>query len=55
VIDDERILVFGRVRAWDQRGFVDIASAWAFAIRDGKVVSIQVFGNPGEAHGAFRD
>jgi ketosteroid isomerase-like protein len=55
VIDDERILVFGRVRAWDPRGFVDIASAWAFAIRDGKVVSIQVFGNPGEAHGAFRD
>ena len=52
-IDDERTLVFGRVRAWHERGFLDSSNAWLWTIRDEKVVSVQVFADPGEARRAF--
>ena len=52
-IDDERVLVFGRVRAWHERGFLDSSNAWLWTVRAGKVVSVQVFADPSEARRAF--
>ena len=54
-LDDERVLVFGRVRAWHERGFLDSSNAWLWTIRDGKVASARVFADPGEARRAFSD
>lgn len=48
-LDEERVMVFGRVRAWHERGFLDSASAWLWTVRDEKVVVVQVFANPGDA------
>ena len=52
-LDDERVLVFGRVRAWHERGFLDSSNAWLWTIRDGKVVAARVFADPAEARRAF--
>jgi len=52
-VDEERVLVFGRVRAWHQRGFLDSSNAWLWTLRDEKVISVQVFADPGEARRAF--
>ena len=54
-LDEERVLVFGRVRAWHERGFLDSSNAWLWTIRDGKVASVQVFADPSEARRAFTD
>ncbi len=54
-IDDENILVFGRVRAWHEKGFLDSANAWLWTIRDDRVVAVKVFADPGEARAAFGD
>ena len=48
-LDDERMLVFGRVRAWHERGFVDSSNAWLWTVREGAVSSVQVFANPADA------
>jgi ketosteroid isomerase-like protein len=48
-----RMLVFGRVRAWHERGFLDSSNAWLWTLRDAKVVSVQVFADPSEARRAF--
>lgn len=54
-LDEERVLVFGRVRAWHERGFLDSSNAWLWTIRGGKVASVQVFADPSEARRAFTD
>ncbi len=54
-IDGENILVFGRVRAWHDKGFLDSANAWLWTIRDDLVVAVKVFADPGEARSAFGD
>lgn len=54
-IDEERTLVFGRVRAWHERGFLDSSNAWLWTVREGKVTSVQVFADPGEARRVFGD
>ena len=48
-LDAERVLVFGRVRAWHRRGFVDSANAWVWTVRDARVVRVQVFASPADA------
>ncbi len=50
-----RVLVFGRVRAWHEQGFLDSQNAWLWTIRDGKVASVRVYADPGEARRAFAD
>ena len=52
-IDEENTLVFGRVRAWHDKGFLDSANAWIWTIREGQVVEVKVFADPGEARSAF--
>ena len=52
-VDDERTLVFGRVRAWHEKGFLDSANAWLWTIREEKVVTVQVFADPSEARNVF--
>jgi ketosteroid isomerase-like protein len=54
-IDDDSILVFGRVRAWHEKGFLDSANAWLWTLRGGRVVAVKVFADPGEARAAFGD
>ena len=54
-LDEERVLVFGRVRAWHERGFLDSSNAWLWTIRGDKVASVQVFADPSEARRAFTD
>jgi ketosteroid isomerase-like protein len=48
-LDAERILVFGRVRAWREKGFTDAANAWLWTLRGGRVLRVQVFADPGDA------
>lgn len=52
-LDGDRVLVFGRVRAWHERGFLDSSNAWLWTLRDARVVSVQVFTDPSEARRAF--
>jgi ketosteroid isomerase-like protein len=54
-IDDESVLVFGRVRAWHDKGFLDSANAWLWTVRDGKVIAVKVFADPSEARSVFGD
>jgi ketosteroid isomerase-like protein len=54
-IDERRILVFGRVRAWHERGFLDSSNAWLWTLSENKVVAVQVFADPSEARRAFTD
>ena len=48
-LDGGRTLVFGRVRAWHDRGLLDSANAWLWTLRDGQVTAVQVFADPAEA------
>ena len=48
-IDDERTLVFGRVRAWHEGGMIDASNAWLWTVRSGRIAAVQVFADPGEA------
>lgn len=48
-LDEERVMVFGRVRAWHERGFLDSANAWLWTVREEKIARVQVFANPGDA------
>jgi ketosteroid isomerase-like protein len=54
-IDAENVLVFGRVRAWHEKGFLDSANAWLWTVRDNRIVAVKVFADPGEARAAFGD
>jgi ketosteroid isomerase-like protein len=48
-----RVLVFGRVRAWHARGFLDSQNAWLWALADDRVLAVRVYADPGEARRAF--
>jgi ketosteroid isomerase-like protein len=52
-IDAESVHVFGRDRAWHEKGFLDSANAWLWTVRDNRVVAVKVFADPGEARSAF--
>ena len=54
-IDAESVLVFGRVRAWHEKGFLDSANAWLWTVRDNRIVAVKVFADPGQARAAFGD
>ena len=54
-VSEGRMLVFGRVRAWHERGFLDSENAWLWTLRDEKVVSVRVYADPGDARRAFAD
>jgi ketosteroid isomerase-like protein len=54
-VSSDRVLVFGRVRAWHQRGFLDSENAWLWTLRDEKVLSVRVYADPGDARRAFAD
>jgi ketosteroid isomerase-like protein len=54
-IDDESTLVFGRVRAWHDKGFLDSANAWLWTVRDDRVIAVKVFADPSEARTVFGD
>jgi ketosteroid isomerase-like protein len=54
-IGDDQVLVFGRVRAWHERGFLDSQNAWLWTIRDEKVVAVRVYADPNDAQAAFGD
>lgn len=45
-LDDDRTLVFGRVRARRGSTLIDSPNAWVWRVREGKVVSAEVFGDP---------
>jgi ketosteroid isomerase-like protein len=54
-VGGDRMLVFGRVRAWHQRGFLDSENAWLWTLRDEKVLYVRVYADPGDARRAFAD
>ena len=50
---DGRVLVFGRVRAWHERGFLDSQNAWLWTLGEDRVTSVRVYADPTEARRAF--
>jgi ketosteroid isomerase-like protein len=52
-VGEGRVLVFGRVRAWHERGFLDTQNAWLWTLRGDRVLSVRVYADPGEARRAF--
>ena len=54
-VGTDRMLVFGRVRAWHQRGFLDSENAWLWTLRGEKVLSVRVYADPGDARRAFAE
>ena len=54
-LSEGRVLVFGRVRAWHQRGFLDSENAWLWTLRGDRVASVRVYADPGDARRAFAD
>jgi ketosteroid isomerase-like protein len=54
-VGEGRVLVFGRVRAWHERGFLDSQNAWLWTVRGDKVVSVRVYADPGDARRAFSE
>lgn len=54
-VGEGRILVFGRVRAWHERGFLDSENAWLWTVRGDRVVSVRVYADPSDARDAFAD
>jgi hypothetical protein len=47
------VLVFGRVRAWHEKGFLDSSNAWLWTLGEGRVRAVRVFADPGEARSVF--
>ncbi len=45
-LGDERVLVFGRVRARRRQSEIDIPNAWLWTLRRGRVVSVRVYAEP---------
>ena len=54
-VGDGRVLVFGRVRAWHGRGFLDSSNAWLWTLRDDRVLEVRVYADPADARRAFAD
>lgn len=53
-LDDERVLVLGRVRARRGTTLVDSPNAWLWTIREERIVSAEVFGDPEAATALLR-
>ena len=45
-LDEERVLVFGRVRARRRNSRIDTPNAWMWELRGGKVVLVRVYAEP---------
>jgi ketosteroid isomerase-like protein len=45
-LDDQRVLVFGRVRARRQNSRVDTPNAWLWKLRGNRVLSVRVYAEP---------
>jgi ketosteroid isomerase-like protein len=45
-LGEDRVVVFGRVRASRPGGRIDTPNAWLWQLRDGKVVSVKVYAEP---------
>jgi ketosteroid isomerase-like protein len=54
-VGEGQVLVFGRVRAWHERGFLDSQNAWLWTLRDDRVISVRVYADPADARRAFAD
>lgn len=54
-VGEGQVLVFGRVRAWHERGFLDSQNAWLWTVRDDRVISVRVYADPADARRAFAD
>jgi ketosteroid isomerase-like protein len=52
-VGEGRVLVFGRVRAWHGRGFLDSENAWLWTLSGDRVVTVRVYADPGDARRAF--
>jgi ketosteroid isomerase-like protein len=52
-LSEGRFLVFGRVRAWHTRGFLDSENAWLWTLRGERVLSVRVYADPADARRAF--
>jgi ketosteroid isomerase-like protein len=52
-LDEERTLVFGRVLARRGSTLIDTPNAWLWRVRDGKVLSAEVYGDPESAIALF--
>ncbi|HEY8001338.1 MAG: nuclear transport factor 2 family protein [Vicinamibacteria bacterium] len=52
-VDEGQVLVFGRVRAWHERGFLDSQNAWLWTLRGDRVISVRVYADPADARRAF--
>ena len=50
-----RVLVFGRVRAWHGRGFLDSSNAWLWTVEDDRVLEVSVYADPADARRAFAE
>ena len=48
-IEPGQTLVFGRVRAWHDRGLLDSSNAWLWTLREGRVTAVRVFADPADA------
>jgi ketosteroid isomerase-like protein len=54
-VAEDQVLVFGRVRAWHERGFLDSQNAWLWTLRGDRVLSVRVYADPADARRAFAD
>jgi len=52
-VGDDRVLVFGRVRAWHESGFLDSQNAWLWTVVEGRVRSVRVYADPSDARSAL--
>jgi ketosteroid isomerase-like protein len=45
-LSDSRLIVFGRVRARRELAVIDAPNAWLWEVREGRIRSARVFGDP---------
>lgn len=53
-VGEGQVLVFGRVRAWHESGFLDSQNAWLWTLVERRVRSVRVYADPNEARAAFK-
>jgi ketosteroid isomerase-like protein len=46
LLQDGRVLVFGRVRAWRKNSFIDAPNAWLWRLREGLITEVQILADP---------
>jgi ketosteroid isomerase-like protein len=45
-LDDDTVVVFGRVRAWRKNSFVDAPNAWRWRLRGDLVTEVRILADP---------